>query len=145
MRVLGLDPAAKTGWSVSGDIDKVGAFGVWSLTDKTDKHPGRRLERFRRFLYQLHREYKIEAIGVEDASFGSNNPNVAAMHNELRGVVKLFAAELELPITMVHPTTLKKWFTGSGRADKDRMIEEVNSRFQLNITDHNIADTGSCK
>lgn len=132
--ILGLDPANKCGWSLS-----CGQYGVWLLSEK-DEHPGRRLERLRRNIYTLHREHQIEVIAAEDASLGSNNYHTAAAHNELRGVIKLVAAELELQLVMVNPTTLKKWLTGHGHAKKEHMIDAIRLRFNIIVKDDNQAD-----
>ena len=135
MRVLGLDPAA-----VCGVAHSDGLYVTWCLTDSKDKHPGRRLERFRRLLYTNRRELGIDAIGFEDAAFGSNNLHTAAMHNELKGVIKLVAAEWDIPCFGWKPNHLKKWLTGSGKATKQNMIDAVRSNFGVNVIDHNIAD-----
>ncbi len=135
MNILGIDPAAKCGFAHSN-----GEHGVWELTAKADKHPGRRLERFRRRLFLMRRDHGVDVIGIEDASFGSHNPHVQALHNELIGIAKLVSAEWEIEIHTFNPSTLKKWLTGNGRADKKQMIAAVNSQFGLSVTDDNIAD-----
>lgn len=135
MNILGLDPAA-----VCGVAHTSGLYVAWSLTDTKDKHPGRRLERFRRLLYTTKRELPIDAIGYEDAAFGSNNMHTAAMHNELKGMIKLCAAEWDIPCLGWKPNHLKKWLTGTGKATKEDMIEAVKSNFGITVLDHNIAD-----
>lgn len=135
MNIVGIDPAAKCGWAHSG-----GTHGLWLLASSKDKHSGRRLERFRRHLFTLKRVKGIDVIGIEDASFGSHNPSVQALHNELRGIAKLCAAEWDIPIYSYTPSHLKKWLTGNGRADKQQMIDAVHVRFGLLIKDDNIAD-----
>lgn len=87
--ILGLDPANSCGWA--HDSDQSIMSGVWLLKEKSDKHPGRRLERIRRKLFRLKREFKIDAIGVEKASLGSKFAATQAVHNELSGVIKLCA------------------------------------------------------
>lgn len=133
--ILGLDPAAKTGFALS-----TGAHGVWEITSKSDKHCGRRLERLRKFIYRAHREHRLTVIATEDAAFGSNNLNTAAMHNELRGVIKLAAAELDIPVVMVKPSQLKKWLTGHGRAQKQDMIDSIRTRFGIYVCSDDVAD-----
>lgn len=135
MNILGLDPANRTGYAHSG-----GHRGVWEITNKRDKHPGRRLERLRSLLFQIKRTHGIDLIACEDASFGSLNQNTAAMHNELRGVIKLFAAEIEVPVTLYKPTQVKKWLTGKGNAKKPEMIRWVAERFNITTDDDNLAD-----
>ena len=87
VRILGLDPANKCGWAHD---DGFGCeFGVWNLKGKTDRHPGRRLERFRRLLYTMKRELGIDAIAYEDASFGiqqrehSSQPQRTSRRNQV--------------------------------------------------------------
>ena len=135
MNILGIDPAAKCGWAHSN-----GQHGVWILKEKAKEHPGARLERFRRRLFMIRRDCGVDAIGIEDASFGSHNPNVQALHNELIGIAKLVASEWTIPIFLYKPSHLKKWLTGNGRADKQQMVAAVNDQFGLNVTDDNVAD-----
>lgn len=135
MNILGIDPAAKCGFAHSN-----GEHGVWVLKEKSKEHPGLRLERFRRRLFLMRRDYGVDAVGIEDASFGSHNPNVQALHNELIGIAKLVCSEWSIEIYTFTPSHLKKWLTGNGRADKSQMIAAVNSQFGLNVTDDNVAD-----
>lgn len=137
MNILALDPALHCGFAHSA-----GHSGVWNLADIGTGHAGLRLIRFRELLHQAHQAWGFDALAYEDASFGSPNPNVQAMHNELRGVIKLVAAEVggkEL-ISFV-PSTLKKFATGDGRAKKPQMIAAWNRHFPTRpVTDDNEAD-----
>lgn len=135
MNILGLDPANRTGFAHTS-----GHRGVWDITDKRDKHPGRRLERLRSLLFRTRRTHGIDLIACEDASFGSRNQNTAAMHNELRGVIKLFAAEIEAPVVLFKPNEIKLWLTGKGNAKKPEMIRWVQIRFNITTDDDNLAD-----
>lgn len=136
VKILALDPAAHTGYAHSD-----GHHGVWLLTRGSGEFDGRRLERLREHIFAAFRDWGFEAIAFEDASFGSPNPNVQAMHNELRGVIKLVAAELDLEILgPFHPTTIKKFATGSGRADKGQMIRAAETQLGIRVDDDNIAD-----
>lgn len=135
IRIIGIDPAAKCGWAHSG-----GPCGVWQITSKGDKHPGRRLERFRRYLFKVKRDLGIDLIAAEDAAFGSRVRSVQALHDELKGILKLCAAEWEIPILLLKPTSIKKWLTGNGRADKQQMILAVRTLFGVETSDDNLAD-----
>jgi Holliday junction resolvasome RuvABC endonuclease subunit len=135
MKILALDPAEHTGYAHSD-----GPMGVWLLSDHGSRHPGARLERLRERIYEAFRQWGFERLAFEDASFGSPNPNVQAMHNELRGVVKLVAAELGVEVVLFKPTTIKKFATGSGRADKGQMIRAAKTILGIAVTDDNVAD-----
>lgn len=135
MVILGLDPASKTGWSLSS-----GEHGLWLIAEKNDEHEGRKLERLRRLIYKTHQQNQITLIASEDAVMGTHFFKTQNFHTEIRGVIKLVAAELELPIIWVNPGTLKKWLTGHGKAEKHHMIDAIRTRFGITVSDDNIAD-----
>lgn len=136
MKILALDPAAHTGFAHSD-----GHYGTWLITRNTDDFDGLRLERLREHLYAAYREWGFGAVAFEDASFGSPNPATQAMHNELRGIIKLVVAELDLQVIgPFHPTTIKNFATGSGRAKKHDMIRAAEVQFGIRTNDDNIAD-----
>lgn len=135
MRVLGIDPASSCGWAHS-----CGKHGVWKLTADTDRHGGARLNRLRLYLYQEKRLRGIDLIAAEDAGFGSRNPHVEALHNELRGIIKLCAFEFEIPVLLFKPKEIKLWLTGRGNCGKDVMIHHVRERFGIVADDDNVAD-----
>ena len=59
---------------------------------------------------------------------------------ELGGIVKLVSnLVLGVTPTVIAPTALKQFVTGSGRADKQAMLTEIQ-KFDPEITDHNLAD-----
>lgn len=133
--ILGLDPANNCGYA-----HNCGVRGVWKLTNKTDKHPGRRLERFRRFLFRMKRDHGIDVIAYEDASFGSHHSAVQAAHNQLAGIINLCAAEWDIPVFKYTPSHLKKWLTDSGKSTKEQMIAAVKTMFDIEVENDNVAD-----
>lgn len=137
---LGLDPANRCGWAYLDHKTHTTEFGTWKLRHTSDNHAGRRLERLRRNLFLFHRMRGIDVIGYEEAGFGSKLAKTQASHNELIGVIKLCAAELEIPTHGYVPTTLKKWFTGSGRASKEQMISVARNTYSFNVTSDDEAD-----
>lgn len=137
MRILGLDPANVCGYAT---FDNVASWGTWKLKLPSDKHEGRRLERLYRHLFEIHRDLNIDVIGYEEAGFGSQLAKTQASHNELIGVIKMFAAKIEVPTYGYVPTTLKAWFTGSGRAKKQQMIDACKNVFGHQVRDDNEAD-----
>lgn len=138
MKALALDPAARCGWAW-GD-GKTIQSGVWGLSERSDQHPGQRLFRLRELLRQAHDEVGFDVLAAEDASFGSRNPKTQASHNELRGIISLVAAECQVPLLLFHPTTIKKFATGDGRADKSQMVRACKTHFGIEATDDNEAD-----
>lgn len=139
-RILGLDPATLCGWAFSVGNQPCLQYGTWALKVKDDEHPGRKHERLRRYIFSLHQEQRLNLIAAEDAVLGSKFFTTQGSHSELKGVIKLVCAELEIPLLLVNPMTLKKWLTGHGRAEKHHMIDAIRLRFNIVTTDDNVAD-----
>lgn len=62
---------------------------------------------------------------------------------EAGGIIRLALFHGRVPFSVVAPKSLKKWFTGSGGANKDRMIAEAKLRLRgdaASITDEHQAD-----
>lgn len=77
-------------------------------------------------------------IGMEGYAYGAklNREKLG----ELGGIVKL-TSSLVLRVTpqVIAPTALKQFVTGSGKADKEAMLKEIQ-KIDPEITDHNLAD-----
>lgn len=117
-KILGIDPGKeKTGYSHPD-----GYHGIWRLKATGSEHGGRPLVRLREHLLKAHRAWGYTVLAAEDASFGSPNRNVQASHNELRGVIKLVAAELDVPVFFYRPKEIKA-FAGGGGTSKAGMMQ----------------------
>jgi Holliday junction resolvasome RuvABC endonuclease subunit len=134
MKTLALDPASVTGYAHSN-----GKFGVWQLT-RSSEPDGGRLVRLRNNIHKCYEAWGIDKIVFEDASFGSNNRNTAASHNELRGIIKMVAAELKCATQAINPGSLKAWATGDNHAPKPKMIAAVERFLGIVVEDDNAAD-----
>lgn len=145
MKTLALDPAASCGWAI-GESGRFGPenirWGTWTLHKAGKKeHPGQRLVRLRQKLFEAYREHRFERIVYEEASYGALNGQTSSRHSEKAGVILLVAAELELQATPIHPTTLKKALTGSGRAKKPDCVRAVAQRTNIDVgTEFDAAD-----
>ncbi len=85
-------------------------------------------------------EYARHAHGVfiEGYSFASHMQYARAL-TEFGGIVRYHLRKMgHLPIEIA-PTSLKKYITGSGRADKSQMLASVRA-LGLPLSDHNMAD-----
>jgi Holliday junction resolvasome RuvABC endonuclease subunit len=137
LNILALDPANKCGWAFSVGIHGgPPRYGVLNLTDR-DRD---RTMALHEWISDVHEESGIDLIAVEDSCMGSNNYQTAARHSELRGIIRLAAAEVGARLITVHPTTLKKFATGSGRAKKPQMIRACKTLLGIETDDDNIAD-----
>jgi Holliday junction resolvasome RuvABC endonuclease subunit len=57
----------------------------------------------------------------------------------LLAIVHLFADEYKVRLTEVSPTSIKKFWTGSGKSDKEAMMAVTQQKFPK-VTDHNQGD-----
>lgn len=133
--ILALDPAAATGFAHSS-----GRSGTWSLMAAPGEHGGNRLMRLRMAIRDVHGQLGVDLIAFEDAGFGSHNPHVKALHDELRGTIKLCAAELAIPFVAFNPMTIKRFATGSGGAMKQQMMAACERMLGIRPADDNEAD-----
>lgn len=137
MIILALDPANVTGAALSNGTQTV--YCRWELVEPHKPNEHRLLVLYNR-VRQAIEDNGVELIAFEEASFGSINPDVQAKHNELRGIIKLAAAEAGVKTVGYHPTTIKKFATGDGRAGKPQMIRAAETLLGLDTDDDNIAD-----
>ena len=72
-----------------------------------------------------------ERVLVEDYALGAKG---RVFHiGENAGLLKWKLWNLKIPFSVVGPTVLKKWATGKGNADKEKMHEAFKARFNLDL------------
>lgn len=136
--ILALDPANTTGYAISDGTRS--AYGTWDLTKWGTGHPGNRLVRLHELLVKTIRDNAVTLIAFEAASFGGINQATKAAHNELRGVIRMTAAEAGIPCREYQPTTIKKFATGHGHASKEQMIRAARTMLGLVTESDDVAD-----
>lgn len=122
MEILGLDQATACGWAVVKN-GSVLAAGVWHLDDRgrTGESRGMRYVRFRRHLEDTLAIYPgIRLVCHEQTLLRGGAATEIA--DGLKALILETAAKRQLDVTCVHPSELKKWATGSGRAEKPAMV-----------------------
>lgn len=98
------------------------------LSDKTLKGAERLLDLGNK-LNSILDTYNPKFAVVEGYSFGSIGRTFSI--SEAGGVYRYILAQRNIPIFEIPPTTLKKYITGDGRADKKKMAKIVKSLFNL--------------
>jgi Holliday junction resolvasome RuvABC endonuclease subunit len=131
MNILAIDPATRFGWAHGDDRGAVFLSG--------ESH-GEKLDCLYEWLTSFVTMYPVELIAFEDAGFASKHRETAAFHGELRGIILLFAERRGLATFRVNPSSLKKWATGNGRAEKRQMIQAMSTMFGLKIDDPDACD-----
>jgi crossover junction endodeoxyribonuclease RuvC len=97
-----------------------------------------------KFIYdsisQILEKYpSITIVALEDQHF-RNNANTLKLLARISGVAMLAAEQHGCEIALYPAATVKKGFTGNGKAEKEDMISAVLVKFGLELTDDNIAD-----
>lgn len=135
-KVAGIDPSlTHTAICFGADPATVSSFKGGKLRGVV------RLKAFYDFVCSELRKHGTNTVVIEGYAFMAQ-----ARHHrlgELGGVIRMACLDAGVEkIIEVPPSTLKKFWTGSGRASKAEMIAEVNERFSpdYHCTNDDIAD-----
>lgn len=132
--VLALDIAEHCGYYSTHEA------GTWNFTQKKGKNAKDQYKMFHDTLVEFIKKYNIKMIVAEDVCV-STHFIAARKLSEFRGVLLFLCAELGLPRpAFVNVSTVKKWATGDGKADKKKMIEFCKKRWNIEPIDDNMAD-----
>jgi len=77
------------------------------------------------------KKYKCEQVALEGYSFGSKGKVFHIAENT--GVLKYKFWENRIPVDIIAPTTVKKFATGKGNADKTKMHESFMAETDKNL------------
>ncbi|WP_456867597.1 hypothetical protein [Galbibacter sp. BG1] len=137
MKILSLDLATTTGWAFNEpNING----GTWDLSPKRGSSQGMKLIKLRSLLQDFtHTVGGVDMIVYENPAGRFINGVIGVA--ELVAVVKTFCEDNQIEYTSYRPTEVKKWATGKGNSNKDKMLKEAKSRWpEINIIDDNMAD-----
>lgn len=122
IRALGIDPGLGTcGYGVvsqEGDSLVCETYGV--IKTPTDMTLTRRLEYLYNGLHGVIKERMPDIIAVEKLFFG-RNVTTAEMVWQARGVILLFAAQLDIDPYEINPSEVKMTVCGYGAAEKGQV------------------------
>lgn len=129
MNILALDPATKTGWAY-GDATqphKTWLSGWWDLSVRPDESTGMRLKRLESKLREAH-SWGLGLV-VFEAGRNAKNARAVAVAGQLQGVIELFCTNQEIDYRGYSPSEIKRWATGKGNANKDRVANAAIHRW----------------
>lgn len=141
MRILALDLGTKTGYALEADSYPLSCGSTVLATPKEIKYQAKlrmdrrgdmRFLRLIRFLRSLLRCFEVDWIVFEDVQFASTSQQ-AHLWATWRAAVWLVADEFQAQVECCPVGTLKKFATGSGRAEKSDMARYLcqNPRFRV--------------
>lgn len=138
VNILALDLGTKTGYALRRR-DGAMRYGTVDFTPRKSWTPGQRWARFRGWLADTVATFQIDAVVYERVVFGHSSAASSDVYGGFKALVELAADTHHLTLSSVAVPTVKKHFTGSGRADKDAMMSQA--RFLgFNPDSHNAAD-----
>ena len=130
--ILGIDPGiANTGYGVvESQANRLTLRDFGNITTKPQTASEVRLKQIYDAVTHLIAKFAVESIVLEDIFF-SKNVSSAFTLGEVKGIVKLAAANAECPIAFYTPTQVKQAIVGYGRATKSQMQKMVQALLQL--------------
>lgn len=138
--VLSLDVAEHTGYYHTSDDYGVAYFPP---TGKAPKKFGEEYNQHLAFAEWLRAFIKcndIKMVAAEDVNVGKHFVALRKL-SELRGILFLVCAELDIPVVVFNVSDIKKWATGNGNASKEMMIEYAQKRWHIDCEKNdNVAD-----
>ena len=138
VNILALDLGNKTGYALRRR-DGAMRYGTMDFTPRKSWTPGQRWTRFRGWLGDTVSTFQIDAIVFERVVFGHSSAASSDVYGGFKALVELAADIHGLTLSSVAVPTVKKHFTGSGRADKDTMMAQARAR-GFSPDSHNAAD-----
>lgn len=77
-------------------------------------------------------------------AFGKGGPTTMLRLGEARGVLLQVLGRWDIPVVEVEPARLKRWATGSGRADKDQMLDALPAGVSTSMSSDDEVDAWWC-
>ncbi len=137
MVILALDLATRTGWAVVRD-GRVVESGVQTFDKRRGESNGVLFLRARKWLSEFGYPTRPDLIAYEQAHFRGGAATEICVGLQTRA--QEVAAEWGVESAPVPTSTLKKWATGVGRAEKPAMIAWAAARIGRQPEDDNEAD-----
>lgn len=133
MRVLGVDPGyGRCGFGVIEEVNREWCVITHGVITTPKEHALQdRIKEIADDLRAIINQYNPVGLVLEELFFAKST-TTALKVAEVRGVVKLIAAESGLNLVEVKPNEVKLAITGYGKADKKQVQEMVKTIFHLN-------------
>lgn len=125
MKILGIDPGlTSTGYGLIEVVDReFKAIEGGVVRTKSSELLENRLFSIYRVIRDVIQEFNPDAVAVEDLHV--RFAKTALLLGQARGVAVMAAGEAGIPVFHYQPTRAKNLLTGSGRADKEQMMQAI--------------------
>ncbi len=131
MRILGIDPGlARVGYGlidINEKEQKMLDCGI--IRTDSNQNEGKRMVEIASDLRKLIRLWKPKLAAVEKFFFYRSSSTISVV--QARGVLIMTLTRFKVPIVEFPPMQIKLALTGSGRADKNEVLEAVMRELEL--------------
>lgn len=131
MNILALDIATNTGWCSKT------AYGTWNLKPNRGESEGMRVVRFKSKVREMISMEQVSLVTYERVA-GQHKSSIMVA-SEMVGVLKDLCIELGVELASYSAQEIKKFATGKGTANKEKMIEAAKA-LGYSPQDDNAAD-----
>lgn len=132
--ILALDIATHTGYY------SVHERGTWNFTESKRRNDNKQHKDFRDTVMDFMVRYGIRQVVAEDINVNKHFVDMRKL-SEFRGILFEICDELNLAEPeFINVSSLKKFATGNGRADKAAMIDACIVKYDYYPPDDNAAD-----
>lgn len=125
--ILALDLGTYTGWALSARGGFV-TCGTEHFMNRRSWTPGQRWKRFEAWLFAMLAEQQVHVVAFESVVFGHSSSRASDVYGGFRCLVEKAVEGRNIDLMTVAVPTVKKHWTGSGRADKAAMVAEARRR-----------------
>ena len=131
MRILGIDPGlARVGYGVIDFSSKQPhMLDCGIIQTDSNQNEGQRMVVIASDLKQLIKSWSPSLAAVEKFFFYRSSTTISVV--QARGVVMMTLASFSIPVVEYPPMQVKLALTGSGKADKDEVLNAVMRELEL--------------
>jgi len=125
--VLALDFASVTGWAIGHLGAGVHFSGTWDIRPRRGESPGMRYIHLRRKLEEIIAAYPDIILVVYEQAHNRGGAPTEYGHGCV-AILQEWCAQRNLNFHPIHSSTLKKFATGKGNANKEAMMGAATAR-----------------
>ena len=131
MRVLGIDPGlARVGYGlIDANDGKLNMLECGIISTEKDRSEGDRMVEIANDLKELIKKWEPELAAIEKFFFYRSSRTISVV--QARGVLIMTLANFKIPIIEFPPMQIKLVVAGSGKANKNEVLESVMAELNL--------------
>lgn len=133
--IAAFDPGLTTGYALS-----TGKFGKWDFSRSPGDPEGMPAVLFYKRLTLFCSQNEVEVLAYEKVFQIGGQRRGRGVQYGWETIILMVAAELGMELKGYFPSSLKKRFAGSGKADKDAMRAQLAKQHGIEVGDDNVVD-----